>query len=256
MPHVNSIVAASLFCSLSVLCSGCGPQNAGGPEVGPEAPIEGSGGMGGAEATGGAPGEQEGEPNELPMCPEFTSGFATEVVDHAFGEGQDFGQDAFPELVLGGPQGGGESQGSLDVVSLGDGGWLTLGFSPRVIVDGPGADFIVFENPFYAGGDPLAPVAELGVVAVSVDGEEWREFPCEPGAMPPYPECAGYTPVIADVTDPESVSPFDPDRAGGEAFDLADLGIEEARFVRITDIEGDDFVFDLDAVSIVNGRCE
>jgi hypothetical protein len=114
----------------------------------------------------------------------------------------------------------------------------------------------VFENPFYAGGDPNAPVAELGRVAVSLDGEQWQEFPCEPGDAPPYPGCAGWTPIQADVTDAESPSPYDAELAGGEAYDLADLGLSQAKFVRITDIEGDEVVFDLDAVAVVNGLCE
>lgn len=209
------------------------------------------------EQTGGFANDPTDEPiRELTDCPDATSGFATEVVSFDFGEGQDFGRDEFPEQVLGGPRGGGLLQGSLHVTSLGDGGTVVLGFSPRTIVDGEGPDFIVFENPFHAGGDPDAPVAELGLVAVSVDGEEWHEFPCEPGALPPYPGCAGFTPVEADVTDAESPSSFDPSQSGGEAYDLSNLGLTEAKFVRITDVAGDDFVFDLDAVSIVNGRCE
>lgn len=219
--------------------------------------------MGGADSRGGAPstGGADEQPGEQPTefgttCPEATSGFASEVADYSFGEGQDFGRDAFPEQVLGAPHGGGLSQGSLHVTSLGDGGMIVLGFGPRAIIDGEGADFIVFENPFYAGGDPSAPVAELGRVAVSVDGQKWQEFPCEPGDTPPYPGCAGWTPVLSDVANSESPSPFEPESAGGEAYDLADLGLSEAKFVRITDISGDDFVFDLDAVAIVNGRCE
>jgi hypothetical protein len=34
------------------------------------------------------------------------------------------------------------------------------------------------------------------------------------------------------------------------------VGLAEAKFVRITDIEGDEVVFDLDAVAVVNGLCE
>lgn len=232
-----------LLCALLSACGG-GSESPSAPAAESEQPSLGGGGMGGASV------------EESADCPAFTSGFATEVVAYEFGEGQDFGRDAFPEQVLGGPQGGGLTQGSLHVTSLGDGGWVELGFSPRTIVDGDGPDFIVFENPFYAGGDPTAPVTELGQVSVSLDGEKWHTFPCEPGETPPYPGCAGFTPVQADVTDAESESPFDPGRAGGESYDLADLGLQEAKFVRITDLAGDDAIFDLDAVAIVNGRCE
>jgi len=46
--------------------------------------------------------------------------------------------------------------------------------------------------------------------------------------------------------------------AGGDAFDLADVGLAEARYVRITDrgdLGGLAGVFDLDAVGIVNLEC-
>lgn len=252
------------ICAPALLCaclSACGDSNASEPfDLEPEEPAQAAGGMGGADAigepTGGAGNDPEEPMQALTDCPDATTGFATEVVSFEFGEGQDFGRDEFPEQVLGGPRGGGLLQGSLHVTSLGDGGTVVLGFSPRTIVDGEGPDFIVFENSFYAGGEPSAPVAELGIVAVSIDGEEWHEFPCEPGVLPPFPGCAGWTPVEADVTDSQSPSPFDPSQAGGEAYDLADLGLTEAKFVRITDVAGDDMVFDLDAVSIVNGRCD
>jgi hypothetical protein len=190
-----------------------------------------------------------------PQCPESTRGYATEVVSHEFGEGQDFGQSEFPEAVLGGPLGAGCCAGSLDVTSLGDGGHVVLGFGERVIIDGAGVDFIVFENSFWAGGDPDAPVAELGQVAVSRDGELWREFPCEGGAGPEYGDCAGWRPVLANVATSEE-APFDAPNAGGDPYDLSDVGLPDARFVRLTDLAGDDYVFDLDAVAILNGRCE
>ena len=53
-----------------------------------------------------------------------------------------------PDIVLGPPVGGGALAGSLDVVSLGFSGEIVLCFEPNAIVDGPGADFIVFENAF------------------------------------------------------------------------------------------------------------
>ena len=62
--------------------------------------------------------------------------FVTSVTEYQFGSGQDFGQDAFPEPVLGPPRGGGSSKGSLDVTSIGEGGFVTLEFAGNVIVDG------------------------------------------------------------------------------------------------------------------------
>ena len=43
-----------------------------------------------------------------------------------------------------------------------------------------------------------------------------------------------------------------------DAFDLADVGLVEARWVRITDrvdLQGMNGVFDLDAVGLVNAAC-
>ena len=55
------------------------------------------------------------------------------------------------------------------------------------------------------------------------------------------------------------VDPTDPLVAGGDAFDLAEIGVAEARFVRITDsgynalgYGGETGGFDLDAVGAAN----
>ena len=60
------------------------------------------------------------------------------------------------------------------VVSLGDGGSITVGFD-RPIVNGAGADFAVFENGFLSGAAGLA-YLELGTVAVSSDGIHFFTF--------------------------------------------------------------------------------
>ncbi|MES1174846.1 MAG: cell surface protein [Myxococcales bacterium] len=191
---------------------------------------------------------------ESTQCP---SHFATSVESFSPGPGPDFGQADLPDIVLGAPKGLGDEQGSLDVVTLGNGGSITLGFAPSAIVDGPGPDFIVFENPFYvAGSDPPQPFAELGTVEVSDDGHSFVGFPCTASA-PPFGSCAGWHPVYANP-DKNSIDPTDPAVAGGDAFDLADLGVSHARYVRITDrvdITGLNGSFDLDAVSIVHAGC-
>ncbi len=61
------------------------------------------------------------------------------------------------------------------VVSLGDGGSITLGFATP-IANGAGADFAVFENGFTSGGAGLA-YLELAFVEVSSDGINFFRFP-------------------------------------------------------------------------------
>ena len=69
--------------------------------------------------------------------------------------------------MLGPPGGIVKSGGSLDVVSLGLGGVIVLGFGDKAITDRPGPDLVVFENPFWPGGDPTQVYAELGEALAS-----------------------------------------------------------------------------------------
>ena len=181
--------------------------------------------------------------------------YVTSVVSFTAGPGGGFQQSLLPGVVEGPPHGGGCCQGSTDVVSLGDGGEIVLAFDVE-ITDGPGVDFLVFENPFLASkSDPSSVFAELGEVSVSEDGVTWSTFPCTATTYP-YGSCAGWHPVYATPDDP--VDPTDPDKAGGDPFDLADLGVARAKFVRIRDAgskrpaccgtEG----FDLDAVAVLH----
>jgi hypothetical protein len=191
--------------------------------------------------------------NSEHSCP---SRFATTVESFVAGPGPTFGQAKLPEVVLGPPKGAGARNGSFDVVTLGNGGTLTLGFGPSWIVDRPGPDFIVFENPFYVNGDPTLPYAELASVEVSDDGEHFEAFPCTVTEAP-YESCAGFHPVYANP-DQNAIDATDPALAGGDAFDLADLGVSRARYVRITDradLSDSNGTFDLDAVAIVNADC-
>ena len=189
--------------------------------------------------------------------------FVTKVVSFTPGECAGFGSSSMPDVVLGPPVGTGATAGGLDVVSLGHLGEIVLSFAPNAIVDGPGVDFIVFENAFWAGGDPDRPATELGEISVSEDGVAWTTFPCALGPGPTYGSCAGWRPVYSAPTN--GISPLDPSKAGGDPFDLADLGVTSARFVRIRDLGTADCPtspgvkpttvgFDLDAVAIVNTK--
>jgi hypothetical protein len=248
-----------------------GPRPDAGSTAGSESSdsgVEPDGAAGGTTSAGGAAAEDDaGGGPTTPAGGDAGAGtdadggtcasrFATSVESFTPGPGPTTGQADLPQIVLGPPKGGGTSSGSLDVATLGNGGTITLGFAPSVIVDSPGPDFIVFENPFDVGGDPTKPFAELATVEVSDDGQTFHAFPCTATTYP-YGSCAGWHPVLANP-DKNSIDPTDPAVAGGDAFDLADLGIAEARFVRITDRvdqTGTAGTFDLDAVSIAHAAC-
>lgn len=152
---------------------------------------------------------------------EAQSRFATQVLSFSQGSGSGI---FVTSNILGGPRGGGLGSGSLDVLTLGEGGSIELGFD-LTIADGPGADFTVSENGFVVGGGPGV-FAEVLFVEVSTDGATFVRFPTNyvgsGSKMGSYRGLAGGLPVIANV-DTNLVSPFDPVASGGESFDLADL---------------------------------
>lgn len=180
--------------------------------------------------------------------------YPSKVVSYAKGAGGGFNEDKLPGVVLGPPQGGGCCAGSLDVLSLGDGGEIVLTFEAP-IVDGPGVDFLVFENSFQIGGDPSTVLAEPAEVAVSDDGVTWTAFPCT-AKESPFGMCAGWHPTFASLESP--IDPADPAKAGGDPFDLAAIGVTSARYVRIRDMNGrfpaapPTAGFDLDGVAVLH----
>jgi len=181
--------------------------------------------------------------------------FATSVVEFSGGGSTD--------LILGGPRGRGEYQGSIHVLTLGVDGSVTLAFD-ITIINGPREDFIISENPFFildGGGNPTGMnFVELAYVEVSTDGVHFARFPSistTAGPVGPYegiyPEnvtnLAGAYPVYANV-DNNDLDPFDLEEAGGDAFDLdellddpfvqsGDVDLQNINYVRIIDILGD-----------------
>ena len=137
-----------------------------------------------------------------------------------------FGADSMPGIVLGGPEGLGESQGSYDVVALGNAGSIVVSFDDNAVVDGPGDDLVIFENAFVAGSLVFE---EFAFVEVSADGISWVEFPWDAGTKSGL---AGREPVYAS-----SLNAWDPlhPASGGDRYDLADVGLDYVRFLRITD---------------------
>ncbi len=159
--------------------------------------------------------------------------FADAVAAYAPGVNGGFNAANLPNIVLGPPHGSGAMQGSFDVLALGIGGAIVLRFDAPVICDGPGGDFTVFENAFHSGS-PAGPVfAEYGYVAVSQDGEHFTEFPYDAST---HVGLAGQTPVLSNPDN--DIDPLDPTMSGGDAFDLAAVGLAWAAYVRITDVGG------------------
>lgn len=190
---------------------------------------------------------------------------AATVEKVTYGAGAGFGQAFMPGVIQGGPQGGGSSGGSQDVLSLGEGGEILLSFGPYDIVDGPGPDFIVFENPMLMG--PYQSFAEPALVGVSAKGTgagDFADFPCDLSKTQgdaqtktwAFPGCAGIKPVLANVKS-NAISPVNPLEAGGDAFDLSTLSAKQARYLRLRDagvskMGATSRGFDLDAVVLVN----
>lgn len=179
----------------------------------------------------------EPEPCEPPLYD--PNPFITSVVSYDPGAGAGFGQDQFPDIVFGPPQGAGQNAGSLDVLSLGQNGTIVVSFD-YPIVDGIDADLIVFENGFTGWSEPA-------IVSASQDGATWIEWPCElVDESRLYEGCAGITPVLSHPNN--CIDARNADQAGGDAFDLQDIGLTEAQFIRIQDagVSGPGG-FDLDA---------
>ncbi|MBS1701684.1 MAG: PEP-CTERM sorting domain-containing protein [Armatimonadetes bacterium] len=127
--------------------------------------------------------------------------------------------------------------GWSDVVSLGDGGSITVTFD-QPITDGPGDDFAVFENGFATGGNVFA---ELGFVEVSSNGTDFFRFQS--------------TSLTQTTTQLGAFASLDPTKvhnlAGqfpeleGTPFDLSELSgvsslldVNAVRYVRVVDVVG------------------
>lgn len=129
--------------------------------------------------------------------------------------------------------------GSPGVVSLGDGGQITLTFD-HPITNGAGADFAVFENGFAIGSAGLA-YLELGFVEVSSDGTDFFRFPSVSETQTST-QVGGFGPL--DASNLHDLAgkyiggygtPFD---LGGLAGVSPLLNVDAVRYVKIVDVVG------------------
>ncbi len=135
---------------------------------------------------------------------------------------------------------GAASGGSSDVLSLGDGGFITLGFEAG-IGNGVGDDFAVFENGFWTEEGLFA---EFAFVEVSSNGVDFARF--DAIALPTLPVAGG------SEVDPTDYYNLAGDQAAGlgTGFDLAELtdhalvtggllDLQDIGYVRLVDVIGD-----------------
>lgn len=188
-------------------------------------------------------------------CGTGSAWFAASVAGYSPGPGVTPGQGfGVPDLIRCVP--GGFSH----VVSLGVGGTVTVGFDAP-LVDGPGTDFVTWENGFVFGG---LVYGELAFVEVSTDGLVFARFPSRyfgpAGPLGPFDGlpagCVRNLAGLGTLTIPASFGAYaDPTAAGGDAFDLEDLqghplvlsgavDLGAIHFVRLRDILGDGSTFD------------
>jgi hypothetical protein len=195
-----------------------------------------------APARAGTYDPQVGQPGSLgiPYTSPLFQEWASSVVSLIRGP-EDIADSNSPPASFGDPSNalGPANNNTSKVVSLGDGGSITLSFNTP-IANGPGADFAVFENGFLSGGPGLA-FLELATVAVSSDGGHFFTFP-----------------AVSETPTTTQVGPFGllnatnlHDLAGkyiagyGTGFDLSELAgvspllnINDVTEVRITDVVG------------------
>ncbi len=183
-----------------------------------------------------------------------------------------FGAAFLPGNVLGPPAGMGASApqaSASELVSLHAranndggksapyGGSIVLEFDDNLIVNGPGFDFTVFENVFFAGGNPLNRWMEPAVVSVSQDGGHFYDISFD--YVPHYTAAgveimtnpysyplgfAGIEPIYSFGTSPD---PTNPAVSGGDHFDLSWVSGKQLLWVKYVKIQstGDKWLVDM-----------
>lgn len=225
-------------------------------------------------------------------CARASQPWATSVVSFNAGSGGQSGYD-LPESALGSPtriSGVGTGWDAPvtpfaapylpeEVVSIGQGGWLTVQFDHPVVNDPAnpyGIDLLVFGNSFFVDptytGTAAGIAAEGGVIEVSADGVTWKTV-TGVGADGLFPMLA-----YSDLTDPYATTPgeiesdftrpvdpsFNPigkgfseivagyaGSGGGAGVDIGVLGLSEISFVRVSNPAGSGTSPEIDAFADV-----
>ena len=128
------------------------------------------------------------------------------------------------------------------------------------VVDGAGWDFVVFENAFIKHVDGkiygTQRWMEPAQVSVSADGFNWTAFPATENSAYAKDDVrhwegfwAGIAPVLSSTS--SAIRALDW-CAGGDKFDLADIGVAKARYIKIEGILPAPNSTDIDAIAFKN----
>lgn len=167
------------------------------------------------------------------QIPLIKSMWASSELGHQFGDNQTTGQLlTYPQNVFSKPPTSASpdnpSYMATDICSMGgDKAYIALGFYPTIL-NGPGADFTVFENVLRViSGKDTTIFQEWMMVSASNDGITWYDFP--------YDSLSGEGMAGRNFTYGNTATYKDPKQSGGDAFDLSVVGLDSAKYIRVTD---------------------
>jgi len=162
----------------------------------------------------------------------FAGTFIDTVYSFKPGFGQNAGQspEYFPKNIFGPPSSSAswtvpESRPE-ELCSIGLNGEIIVGLKNGIIRNGPGVDFVIFENAFERLVDGKI-FAEPAIISVSQNGTDFISFPYNEWTLDGM---AGKTPTVG------SQNPFNYPQCGGDGFDLEVLGLDYITHIKIHDV--------------------
>lgn len=190
-----------------------------------------SGGNAGNNTTGGSSSGSGGLAEGL-----YLADTVTEAPGHT-GSGL-YNSNSIIDGVRGGGSSGGATSGIFSLDNSGTSAYVVLRWAGKKIKNGSGIDFIVFENAFNIGGNAATRFMDLAFVELSNDNINYCGFAPDYTNSPEttysnnpakWSRFAGRTPVLYNVDTnnltaaqmfQDNDANYEPDLAGGDAFDL------------------------------------
>ncbi len=185
--------------------------------------------------------------------------FPSQIYSVSYGDNSGFGQKQLPDNIFSAPKGNGHAAGSVDVLSLGNNGTITLSFDDIYIVDGIGNDFTVFENAFGSQIGETVSYTEPAQVSIYDNyNSQWKSYMCSLQDETTLEQCAGILPVFSN-SEMNKIPYQNRDFSGGDSFDLHDLKVFYSDMIQMNDLGmnrlphgSNNAGFDLDALAAIN----